>query len=74
MMLTSRNSGGTGDSISNNTASLENRLTTRCKQLHKACLGYRQEGWIPPTRRIGEARKPGPSTCSANPGHWSRID
>eukprot|EP00971_Amphidinium_carterae_P009788 193165-Amphidinium_carterae.1 len=38
------------------------------------CLGYRQQGWIPPNLRIGEAKKPGPSICSANPGGWSRID
>eukprot|EP00971_Amphidinium_carterae_P108343 2145139-Amphidinium_carterae.3 len=31
-------------------------------------------GWIPPTRRIGEAKTPGTSICSANPGGWSRID
>eukprot|EP00971_Amphidinium_carterae_P352371 6492568-Amphidinium_carterae.3 len=56
----------------------ENRhhFTTSCTDTECAspCLGYRQEGWIPPTRRIGEARKPGPSICSANPGGWSRID
>eukprot|EP00971_Amphidinium_carterae_P065049 1289403-Amphidinium_carterae.2 len=29
--------------------------------------------WQPETCRIGEAKKPGPSICSVNPGGWSRV-
>eukprot|EP00971_Amphidinium_carterae_P350579 6491630-Amphidinium_carterae.3 len=43
-------------------------------QRQHVCLGYQQQGWIPPNLQIGEAKKPGPSICSANPGGWSRID
>eukprot|EP00971_Amphidinium_carterae_P320004 6360945-Amphidinium_carterae.1 len=28
----------------------------------------RQKGWFPPTCRVGEAAKPGPTICSVNPG------
>eukprot|EP00971_Amphidinium_carterae_P002713 53690-Amphidinium_carterae.1 len=31
----------------------------------------RNVGWLPPTCRIGEATKPGPTICSVNPGGWS---
>eukprot|EP00971_Amphidinium_carterae_P301779 5995613-Amphidinium_carterae.2 len=47
---------------------------TRHDQSTCFCLGYRQQGWIPTTYRIGEAKTPGPTICSANPGGWSRID
>eukprot|EP00971_Amphidinium_carterae_P264866 5253770-Amphidinium_carterae.1 len=73
-MLTSRTSGGTGDRADNHNVSLENRLNTCSLERSQVCLGYRQQGWIPPTSRIGEAKKPGPTICSANPGGWSRID
>eukprot|EP00971_Amphidinium_carterae_P221807 4403169-Amphidinium_carterae.2 len=38
------------------------------------CLGYRPTGWQQASCRIGEARKPGPSICSVNPGGWSRVE
>eukprot|EP00971_Amphidinium_carterae_P244890 4862168-Amphidinium_carterae.2 len=31
-------------------------------------------GWFPPTCRIGEAVKPGPTICSVNPGGWSLVE
>eukprot|EP00971_Amphidinium_carterae_P210366 4173647-Amphidinium_carterae.1 len=40
----------------------------------EACLGYRQLGWVPLIRRVGEAKRPGPSICSVNPGGWSRVE
>eukprot|EP00971_Amphidinium_carterae_P180984 3590530-Amphidinium_carterae.1 len=30
--------------------------------------------WQPETCRIGEAKNPDPSICSANPGGWSRLE
>eukprot|EP00971_Amphidinium_carterae_P006547 129143-Amphidinium_carterae.1 len=36
--------------------------------VHSYCKG-RQD-----TCRIGEAKKPGPTICSVNPGGWSRVD
>eukprot|EP00971_Amphidinium_carterae_P233542 4634806-Amphidinium_carterae.1 len=38
------------------------------------CQGYRQIGWTPITYRIGEARMPGPTICSTNPGGWSLVE
>eukprot|EP00971_Amphidinium_carterae_P306936 6099828-Amphidinium_carterae.1 len=37
-------------------------------------LGYWKTGRQQASCRIGEARKPGPTICSVNPGGWSRID
>eukprot|EP00971_Amphidinium_carterae_P059853 1183900-Amphidinium_carterae.1 len=34
----------------------------------------RKVGWLPPTCRIGEAAKPGPTICSVNPGGWSLVE
>eukprot|EP00971_Amphidinium_carterae_P256117 5085183-Amphidinium_carterae.1 len=40
----------------------------------RICLGYRHKGWIPTMYRVGEAKTPGPSICSSNPGGWSKIE
>eukprot|EP00971_Amphidinium_carterae_P218577 4338521-Amphidinium_carterae.1 len=72
-MLTFRTFGDIGEGR-HHTVSLENRLNTCSRERSQVCLGYRQQGWIPTTSRIGEAKKPGPTVCSANPGGWSRID
>eukprot|EP00971_Amphidinium_carterae_P045898 902876-Amphidinium_carterae.1 len=37
-------------------------------------LSTRPLGWLPPTCRVGEAAKPGPTICSVNPGGWSLVE
>eukprot|EP00971_Amphidinium_carterae_P155617 3086057-Amphidinium_carterae.1 len=60
--LTFRTFGDTGEDR-HHTVSLESRLNTCSQERSQVCLGYRQQGWIPPTSRIGEAKKPGPTIC-----------